>query len=160
NSTFSRNMAINDKLGISEDKSGGRDIFNFGDSAGVIAFASLVNNILGQDDTDAEDFTGRSSGGGAEIAAGQGNLIRTMSGFTGLVGRPADPPLADLASNGGPMQTMALGPKSPAIDAAYQSIVPATDQRGAVRIGLADIGAYERRFVANMIVNTEADETS
>lgn len=55
-----------------------------------------------------------------------------------------DPPLlADLASNGGPTQTHALLPTSPAIDAATGSTVT-SDQRGLGIVGgTADIGAFE-----------------
>jgi hypothetical protein len=68
---------------------------------------------------------------------------------------PDDPLLGPLADNGGPTQTIALLPGSPAIDAAaavasggdYAAVV-ATDQRGVPRpVGsAADIGAYEFQF--------------
>ena len=54
----------------------------------------------------------------------------------------ADPRLGPLQNNGGPTQTRALLPGSPCIDAAT-SAAPATDQRGAARLGPPDIGAYE-----------------
>jgi hypothetical protein len=62
------------------------------------------------------------------------------------------PNLAPLASNGGPTQTMALDPSSPAIDAgqsgaACTSVNGGLDQRGFQRPDVAgtacDIGAYE-----------------
>lgn len=54
-----------------------------------------------------------------------------------------DPMLGPLANNGGPTQTMALLPGSPAIDTAANC--PATDQRGVSRPqgSACDIGAYE-----------------
>lgn len=157
NSTFSKN----DVRVIDDSVAYGRDIFNLGDTAGSIAFATLVNNIIGQDDTNCEDFTGKIAGNGLSFASGSGDLIRTFSGFLGLVISTADPKLGDLANNGGWTPTMALDPTSPAIDAArFGGAAPPKDQRGALRIGFADIGAYERRFVANMIVNTDVDETS
>jgi Divergent InlB B-repeat domain/Immunoglobulin I-set domain len=57
----------------------------------------------------------------------------------------ADPLLGPLADNGGPTQTMALLPGSPAIDAAVPQPGLNTDQRGVARpFGSApDIGAYE-----------------
>jgi hypothetical protein len=63
----------------------------------------------------------------------------------------ADPGLAvDLADNGGPTQTVALQPGSPAIDNGNNDLIPAglqLDQRGSgfLRIvnGTVDIGAYE-----------------
>ncbi|MGA2521317.1 MAG: choice-of-anchor Q domain-containing protein [Acidimicrobiales bacterium] len=52
--------------------------------------------------------------------------------------------LGALADNGGPTQTMALEPGSPAIDAvADPSLCPATDQRGYRRQVPCDIGAYD-----------------
>ena len=54
----------------------------------------------------------------------------------------ADPLLKDLADNGGPTLTMALSAGSPAINAGANGC-PATDQRGEIREGQCDIGAYE-----------------
>jgi hypothetical protein len=53
-----------------------------------------------------------------------------------------EPLLAPLADNGGVNQTMALTAGSPAIDAGVSGC-PATDQRGAARVGQCDIGAFE-----------------
>jgi hypothetical protein len=52
-----------------------------------------------------------------------------------------DPLLEALADNGGATLTMALKPGSPAINAGANC--PATDQRGAARVGACDIGAFE-----------------
>ncbi len=62
-----------------------------------------------------------------------------------------DPKLGPLADNGGPTQTHALLPGSPAIDAGDDADCPATDQRGESRpkdgngdgSAVCDIGAYE-----------------
>ena len=82
------------------------------------------------------------------------NLIGNLAGST-LTAGPAvltdSPLLAPLASNGGPTQTMALLPGSPAIDAATVIAGLTTDQRGftrsrdgnAIAGALPDIGAYE-----------------
>jgi CSLREA domain-containing protein len=57
----------------------------------------------------------------------------------------ADPLLGSLQDNGGPTETMALPPESPAIDAAVACPPPLTDQRGVVRPqgNGCDIGAFE-----------------
>jgi hypothetical protein len=54
----------------------------------------------------------------------------------------ANPLLQDLADNGGSTLTMALSEGSPAINAGANGC-PATDQRGEMREGQCDIGAYE-----------------
>jgi len=51
--------------------------------------------------------------------------------------------LGPLADNGGPTETQALLPGSPAIDAADNAVCPATDQRGVARDASCDVGAYE-----------------
>ncbi|MBS1793092.1 MAG: carboxypeptidase regulatory-like domain-containing protein [Acidobacteria bacterium] len=76
------------------------------------------------------------------------NLIGNASGivFSGdLTGILYDQParLAPLGFYGGPTQTHALLSNSPAIDAGNAATSPVTDQRGAARIGAADIGAFE-----------------
>ncbi|MBR8840804.1 MAG: right-handed parallel beta-helix repeat-containing protein [Stigonema ocellatum SAG 48.90 = DSM 106950] len=86
------------------------------------------------------------------------NLIGDSTGSTGfdatgdVVGtsdKPIDPRLDTLNSNGGPTQTIALLPDSPAIGAADPIVLstdPITDQRGLPRRAAdssADIGAYE-----------------
>jgi hypothetical protein len=49
------------------------------------------------------------------------------------------------AQNGAAIPTLALLPTvgSPALDAAEETLAPATDQRGVARFGLPDIGSYE-----------------
>jgi len=85
------------------------------------------------------------------------NLIGDSTGSTGfdatgdIVGTgdsPIDPRLAPLDFYGGPTQTIALLPDSPAIDAGDPTVLdtdPTTDQRGLDRVvnGRADIGAFE-----------------
>ena len=70
------------------------------------------------------------------------------SDLTGTIASPLNPLLAPLGNYGGPTQTMALLPGSPAIDAGNNALIPAgvtTDQRGLPRIvnGTVDIGAFE-----------------
>ena len=54
-----------------------------------------------------------------------------------------DAGLGVLTNNGGPTETHALLPGSAAIDAGDTGACPTTDQRGEVRSGVCDIGAYE-----------------
>jgi hypothetical protein len=55
----------------------------------------------------------------------------------------ADPMLLPLANNGGPAPTCALQAGSPAVDAGNPATCPSLDQRGYLRLGACDIGAYE-----------------
>ncbi len=84
------------------------------------------------------------------------NLIGNTNGSSGWVGsdltgtsaQPLNPLLALLGNYGGPTQTLALLPGSPAIDAGNNTLIPSgvnTDQRGLPRIveGTVDIGAFE-----------------
>jgi predicted outer membrane repeat protein len=81
------------------------------------------------------------------------NLIGDGSGGNGFVGsdqvgspsNPINPLLGPLQDNGGPTQTHALLPGSPAIDTGDNNGAPDTDQRGFTRIvnGIIDIGSYE-----------------
>ncbi len=56
-----------------------------------------------------------------------------------------DPLLGDLQDNGGPVETAALNPGSPAINAAAAGVCQTTDARGVLRPagGGCDIGAFE-----------------
>ena len=54
-----------------------------------------------------------------------------------------NPRLGPLADNGGPTLTMALLQDSPAIDTGNSAVSLPTDQRGVVRYGPTDIGAFE-----------------
>jgi hypothetical protein len=76
------------------------------------------------------------------------NLIGNSTGGSGFAAsdlRNVNPQLGPLQDNGGPTQTMALLPGSPAIDAGHNANAPAYDQRGYPRIvgGTIDIGAFE-----------------
>lgn len=84
----------------------------------------------------------------------------TITGTPNVIGQ--DPMLGPLADNGGPTQTMALLPGSPALDSGSAS---GGDQRSATRPydlkgiapaaggNSADIGAYERALCGGVLVN-------
>ncbi|MFI5455452.1 MAG: choice-of-anchor Q domain-containing protein [Isosphaerales bacterium] len=78
------------------------------------------------------------------------NLVGNKSGGSGFVAADllnVNPLLGPLQNNGGPTQSMALLPGSPAIDAGSVALIPSgitTDQRGASRdVDGVDIGAFE-----------------
>jgi hypothetical protein len=90
------------------------------------AFASLGHNLIGATD---------------------GGTGWVPSDLTGTAANPLDPVLGPLQDNGGPTQTMALLPGSPALDAGDNAYAPQWDQRGPgfPRIvgGIIDLGAFE-----------------
>jgi hypothetical protein len=101
----------------------GPDIDNFG------TVSTADHNLIG-------DGTGSgiSNGVNGNQVGGNGNPV-------------IDPRLGPLANNGGPTQTLALLPGSPALGKADNAAAPHTDQRGHVRLDEAgettDIGAFE-----------------
>jgi hypothetical protein len=88
----------------------------------------------------------------------------TSGDQVGTLSSPIDPLLGPLQDNGGPTQTMALLPGSPAIDRGSNALVPAdltTDQRGPgfdrVSGDSVDIGAFEHQrpsFTASSLNDT------
>jgi hypothetical protein len=88
------------------------------------------------------------------VSSGSGNNLLGAAGGSGLVNgingnlvNVSTPGLAPLGNYGGPTQTIALLPGSPAIDAGFPSTSPGTgtDQRGQPRVvgSAVDIGAFE-----------------
>ncbi len=77
---------------------------------------------------------------GSTITATYSNI---QGGWAGDGNIDTDPLLDALADNGGPTQTMALLPGSPAINAGTTLNAPPTDQRGVLRDEIPDMGAFE-----------------
>jgi hypothetical protein len=74
------------------------------------------------------------------------NLIGNMQGASGFDPTDllnVDPLLGNLQDNGGPTQTMALRAGSPALNAGDPDQLGVPDQRGVVRSGGVNIGAYQ-----------------
>lgn len=74
----------------------------------------------------------------------------------GSSGSPVDPKLMPLAPNGGPTETMALQPDSPAVEKGDRGSCEQTDQRG-IAIGQdgdagCDVGAYELEYAPSSSV--------
>jgi hypothetical protein len=92
---------------------------------------------------------------GPDLAGDLGSLGHNLIGNSqGGIGYDAtdlldiDPLLRPLADNGGPTQTMALLPGSPALNAGDPCQLGVPDQRGVVRSGGVNIGAYQASATA------------
>jgi CSLREA domain-containing protein len=165
------NCTLSGNVGIGDSPGSGGGVFNSGT-------ATLTNCTLSGNY--AVSAYGISGIGGGVFNSGTATLNNTIvasnSGddvvgpFTGsnnLIG--GDPMLGPLDDNGGPTQTMALLPGSPAINAGSNALIaidPATgqpyttDQRGFDRVafGVVDIGAYESDFETPSLVVTTTDD--
>jgi hypothetical protein len=106
------------------------DIFGFN------SVTDLGNNLIG---------TGAAFNAGFPLIIDDSFTNGVNGNIVGTLANPIDPLLGPLANNGGPTQTHALLPGSPAIDAANPNSFSSTDQRGVPRPQGAgpDIGAYE-----------------
>jgi uncharacterized repeat protein (TIGR01451 family)/CSLREA domain-containing protein len=140
NCTFAGNRQLSAVSPTADDVYSG----NFGFQSTV----SVKNTILGGSAATATPNLRVFAGG---IITSEGNNLSTDAG-AGLLTGPGDlvntdPLLAPLANHGGPTQTFALLPGSPAINAGTATGAPATDARGIARpqLGTVDIGAYESR---------------
>jgi hypothetical protein len=97
------------------------------------------------------------SGGVMVDSTSSYNLIGTggsgglMDGVNHNLVGVADAGLGPLADNGGQTQTVALLANSPALDAGDPNLVGSNDQRGVVRDGDLNIGAYQASASAFMI---------
>lgn len=125
------------------------------------ADVTLRNTIVAQNTT---------TGPGAANIDGTLNLAGSINNLVGTSGRGgltngvngnlvvANAVLAALANNGGPTETIALLPGSPAINAGTNVGAPATDQRGIARPqqGTVDIGAFESRGFTMALTSGDA----
>ena len=133
------NVTIANNLGSGS----GMGIYQYGNSLIYLENSIIAGNLSGP--TLADCY-------GAFVSLDY-NLIQTTTGCT-ISGATAhnisgvSPQLAALASNGGPTQTMALLPASPAIDAGNDASCAPADQRGITRPQgpHCDMGAFEYQF--------------
>jgi fibronectin-binding autotransporter adhesin len=135
-STFSENIATD-----------GGGIANFAGGGTIHIKNTIVANSLDSDPIDfGDDPIPDVYGSFTSLGYNLIEDVGSASGF-GATGDQTsiDPDLGSLQDNGGPTETHALNPSSPAIDAGDNTGAPATDQRGMDRIEnlVVDIGAYE-----------------
>ena len=124
---------------------------NGGDAGGIRGPATLRNTIVANSIAGA-NCTGVITDGGGNLQFGG-----AVANSCGAAIPTGDPKLRTLANNGGPTQTMALGPGSAALDAANYATCMASvgspdfgagglDQRGQSRSNassVCDVGAFE-----------------
>jgi hypothetical protein len=116
--------------------------------------AAMVNTLLAQNLPGGNCL-------GVITDLGHNMSSETVCGFTNATSiNNAYAFLGPLTNNGGPADTIALLPGSPAIDAGDTAAAPPTDQRGVPRpFGLAaDIGAYEYNSPTNPRPSTVVTE--
>jgi hypothetical protein len=113
----------------------------------------IAGNFRGATGTTAGDVYGPLD------ASGDYNLIGDGTGMTGLsdgvngnivgsAAAPIDPLLGPLQDNGGPTWTHALLAGSPALNAGNPAQLGVADQRGVIRSGGVNIGAYQASATA------------
>ena len=106
--------------------------------------------------------TGGPDAQGDSVTSLGNNLVGEIDGssgwidsdLTGTIARPLDPLLAPLGDYGGPTETIALLPGSPAIGAGTAVSGITTDQRGFPLDSPPDIGAFQ---TITLVVNTTSD---
>jgi hypothetical protein len=108
----------------------------------------IAGNFRGATGTTRDDVYGALNSGGDYNLIGDGTgMTGLQSGVNGnLVGSaaaPIDPLLGPLQDNGGPTKTHALLAGSPALNVGNPSQLGVADQRGVVRSGGVNIGAYQ-----------------
>ncbi len=141
---------------------GGGGIYNWEGFANEGVGSLTLNNtiVAGNISTSDNNIDGQVQPTSAFNLIGDGSGISNLtdleepdlSNLIGTTAAPLNPLLGALADNGGPTQTMALLPGSPAIDAGSNALAVdangnplTTDQRGLPRIvnGIVNIGAFE-----------------
>jgi hypothetical protein len=132
----------------------GGGLYTLDDS--VLHNTLIAGNFRGATGETRNDVFGVLDPGGDYNLIGDGTgMTDLQNGVNGnLVGSaaaPIDPLLGPLQDNGGPTQTMALGAGSPALNAGNPAQLGVADQRGVVRTGGVNIGAYQASATAFLV---------
>jgi hypothetical protein len=130
---------------------GSKPVFG-GGIANIGGTVNSRNSIIAGNTGLSPDFFGSLTSQGYNLIGN--NLATTITGDTtgnivGTNAAPVDPRLAQIGFYGGPTMTNPLLSDSPAINAGNTATSPTADQRGAARVGTADIGAFELNNPAN-----------
>jgi hypothetical protein len=121
-----------------------------GNTGGLQVFGASGAMNLGHSVVASNVGTGQCSTFSGGVINDQGSNLQFPDNACGATISVLDPRLGPLASNGGPTQTMALLPGSPAIDGGLSLVCPLADQRGVPPQDgdgngtvVCDVGAYE-----------------
>jgi predicted outer membrane repeat protein len=145
NVTFSGNSASNGGGGM-DNASSSPTLTNVTFSGNSASNGGGLYNFFGSSPTLTNAILWGDTGGEIVNVGSASATVRysdVQGGFSGTGNLNQDPLLAPLGNYGGPTQTIALLPGSPAIDAGTRTGAPATDQRGRTRLGAVDLGAFE-----------------
>jgi hypothetical protein len=146
---------INDSTIADNSAVNGGGLLNFG--------TAVLNNTIVA--LNSSDIGGSVSSASACNLIGTGGSGELLNGVDGNQVGVADPGLSPLGAYGGPTETIALLPGSPAIGAGSDSIVgitlPTNDQRGVRRPSdRIDIGAFQDRgFVMTVVAGSSPQWT-
>jgi hypothetical protein len=132
---------------------GGGLYVNPGSSVPVLHNSLIAGNFRGATGTTRDEVFGRLDPGGDYNLIGDGTGMTGLSNgvngnLVGSAAAPLDPLLGPLQDNGGPTQTHALLAGSPALNAGDPAQLGVADQRGVVRTGGVNIGAYQASAAA------------
>jgi len=152
------NVTLNSSTVSGNTATNGGGIFNYGFGADA-ATIEVGNSIIADNTADTDPDVGRNDANNATFTDNGNNLIGidslgvfNISTLVGNAMNPQDSGLAPLGDYGGPTQTHALLPDSPALDVGdnAQLMGLTTDQRGANRMinTTVDIGAFEFQGLA------------
>ena len=174
NSTVSGNSAVDDVGAASQGggihSTGALLIINStiaantaSEGGGLYVVAPPTGSPNSEDSIVAAGNGGACGGPGVPAMTGDGNIASDDScSFKGSGNRySTNPQIAGLTNNGGPTNTHALLPASPAIDTARACTT--TDQRGVARpqptAGLCDVGAFEYRAPTLKVVTNVVNDS-
>ena len=168
NCTISGNSATGSGGGLANDDGNTLTLTNTtvsGNSAST--GGGLRNNYGGVATLGNTIIAGNTAGTGPDVDGGVTSLGHNLIGktngssgwvvgsdLTGTIATPLNPLLGHLGDNGGPTQTMALLPGSPAIGQGTAVAGVTTDQRGLIRGSLVDIGAFQTSLVVESTLGT------
>jgi hypothetical protein len=129
---------------------------------GTAASFAVRNTIVARDSADGSgpDAAGSFSSLGSNLVGiTDGSAGWVGSDLTGTGSSPLDPLLGTLGDYGGPTQTIPLLAGSPALDAGDPGQLGTPDQRGVVRTGGVNIGAFQASAAA-LLVTAPATATA